>query len=381
MKLEVIQPRVDPRQLGANCDECPLKEHTPVPPQVNNQASLVICGEAPGKEEVIQSKPFVGASGWWLDKRLLECGVSRAQVHTTNALLCRPPKKFSDLQWKQALECCRPRLERELAEVRPGDSVSLLACGGKAAWSLTDPTGPFNKPASRDKIFSWRGAPLQVGRFVVLPTIHPAFVLRAPHYKAVFLIDLRRAVNPPAQWQWPRILVEPGAEMRAALQEILAADQPVGVDIENLGDPLNHARIRCIGVATREVAVSVPLELNPVEEAILLGHILASNQVKVYHNAPHDILGMKVHNIHTNGRIFDTLLAHAVFDPLMPHDLGFVASYFFPAPRWKSEHKVESEDRGLALFANKPIAELCLYNAKDAWMQRMLKDELEKWLG
>ena len=378
MKLLGVNSCVDARTLGAKCNECPLRGYTTVLPQVNHDATMIVCGEAPGKEEIIQGRPFVGASGWFLDRQLVALGSSRSAMHVTNALLCRPPKKFSDLQWKQALLCCRPRLDAELALVK---ATSIAAFGGKAVFTLTDPTGPFNKPCSRDKIFSWRGAPLQSGRFAVMPSLHPAFVLRAPHYKEVFKIDLKRALCPSKPWVWPRIVVTPGAEMISALEEILQSNQPIGVDIENMGDPVAHARIRCIGVAIDTLAVSVPTELLPTEEMGILSKILASSNVKVMHNGQHDLLGLRDWGWVVNGALFDTLLAHVVVSSLLPHDLGFVASIFFDAPRWKALFKVEAEDRGLVMFVTKPIEDLCKYNACDAWMQRMLKDQLEPYLG
>ena len=374
MKLPIIQPSVDPRTLGARCDECPLKEHTPVLPTVNNDALLILCGEAPGKHEVEQGEPFVGPSGWWLNNRLSEVGLSRKRCHVTNALLCRPPKKFKTGQWKQALTCCRPRLEAELAQVV---TTQVLAMGGKANWALADPDGPLNEPGSKDKITSWWGGYLPgPGGKSIMPAVHPAFVLRAPHYTPVFKIALQRAAWPVA-WVWPELIITPGPRMIEGLKEILASHEPIGVDIENIGDPMAGARIRCIGVATSKLSISVPLELNPVEEVQLLGQILAGDNVKVMHNAQHDLLGMKVHNIHVGGKVFDTLLAHAVVAPALPHDLGFTSACYLHAPRWKTEHKVEGDDRGLALFAKEKIDVLCLYNAKDAWVGRVLKDCLE----
>lgn len=379
MKLQIIGQRIDPRTLGADCDNCPLSGYQPVFPAINTQTTHVLCGEAPGREEVIQGRPFVGASGWFLDKQLVGLGAQRSSMHVTNALLCRAPKKFNDSQWKKALRACKPRLDRELATTK---ATNILAMGGKANWILTDPAGPFNEPAARDKIISWIGAPLGVGGISVMPSLHPAYVLRVPHFKEVFKLGLRRFLKPPAPWVWPRTIIRAGEEMQAALKEILASGDAVGTDIENTGDPLKStSRIRCIGVATKDVAVSVPVELNPTNEIALLRLILAGNSTKVMHNGQHDLLGLKRAEYDVGGILFDTLLAHAVVAPILPHDLGFVASLYFHAPRWKAAFKVESEDRGLDLFVSKPIEDLCLYNARDAYMQRILMNPLEASLG
>lgn len=385
MKIQPPPP-IDARTLGADCDNCPLKGSRPVPPSTNHNATYILCGEAPGKNEVEDGHPFVGRSGFYLNAALRRLGVDRQhECHVTNGLLCLPPKKFKPAQWQQALKCCRPRLEAEVSKVK---GSLILAMGGKACYTLTDPTGPFNKPSSRDKITSWRGAFLDSQfanrKFEVMPTLHPAFVLRAPHNGPVFDNDLKRLVSRAGKqlpdWKWPEIHVKPGPAMVAALKRVLASTEPIGVDIENIGDAMAQAKIRCIGVAIKDLAVSVPIELNCTEEAILLGQILASNNMKVYHNFQHDVLAMKRWNINVAGPIFDTMLAHAVVAPLLAHDLGFVASMFFHAPRWKTENKVDAEDRGLALFEKKPIEDLCIYNAKDAWMQRILMEPLEAML-
>src|SRR3990167_5319892 len=79
----------DPRVLGARCDECPLQGCKPVPSEGPEDAAIVFVGEAPGKFEVMKSRPFVGASGLKLDELLYKAGLRRAEVRVSNAIYCR----------------------------------------------------------------------------------------------------------------------------------------------------------------------------------------------------------------------------------------------------------------------------------------------------
>src|SRR5688572_2978153 len=109
MRLESRLPVIDGRNLGANCDECPLNGRRVVPPQKNNNATLIVLGESPGKNEEIKQQPFVGESGKLLDRILQRFAISRSRLHITNAVLCRPDASLSPKDWKRAIAACRPR--------------------------------------------------------------------------------------------------------------------------------------------------------------------------------------------------------------------------------------------------------------------------------
>ena len=112
-------------------------------------------------------------------------------------------------------------------------------------------------------------------------------------------------------------------------------------------------------------------------EQIMLSELIESSQPKVMQNAQHDILTLRHNGIHVGGDCFDTLLAHHVVAPQLPHGLGDLASYYFAAPRWKTIFGASSDDKGLAVFTNSPAERLRDYNAKDAMMTALLKDVLE----
>jgi len=166
--------------------------------------------------------------------------------------------------------------------------------------------------------------------------------------------------------------------MLQALQEIKEADR-IGLDIENYGDAL-ESKIRCIGVSSSRVAVSVPVERDGLDPSIIvaLREVLRSPVLKVLHNSQHDRLGLEANGWDVNGPFYDTLFAHAVVAPQLPHDLGFVCSVETAGPRWKSELHSGSEDRGLAVFTRSPWEKLGPYNCKDSYMQCELQPALER---
>lgn len=368
------RPEFDARAHGANCDECPLQAQRPVGPEKALQPpvgrkSLVILGESPGEREDEEGRPFIGPAGKRLAKTLGTVGLDREEVHVTNTVLCRPLAKMKPAEWNKAIECCAPRLDREL----PANSV-VLACGNKSFQYLT----------GKGQITNWMGAPHEsLQGHIVLPSIHPAFALRKPAYIPVFkeftkrAAALARGVLP--QWTWPKLVTK--GPYAPFLKELLNA-KAVAVDIENFPDT---GRIRCIGVGTDRLAVSVPIppdgDATP-EDIQLLRAVLASDSLKVLHNSQFDLFELKQHGWVVKGDVYDTLLAHAVVAPQLPHDLSFVAASEFHAPRWKTEFKVVGDDKrkgGAAAFSG-PLEKLLPYNAKDVVMTGKLFIRLNRRL-
>jgi DNA polymerase-1 len=223
----------------------------------------------------------------------------------------------------------------------------------------------------------------QLGPRPVYTTVYPIFAIRKPQWKPVVKQDIWRALSKP-EWNWPRLITQPGKEMSDALKEMYrmakqGREPHIGVDIENIGDPVAGAPIRCIGLATLQTAVSIPTEVTN-EYNHLIQAILESPATKVLHNAQHDILGLEAQGWRIHGPYYDTLLAHAVIAPQLPHGLSDVASFEYHAPRWKSEFKVLGDDKGVEHFKNVSLEDLCLYNAKDAYMTVLLAQRLRKQL-
>ena len=387
----------DPRKLGAKCSECPLQGQRPVLPQRRPNAKLILLGESPGKTEVYEGRPFAGAAGQWVDTVLADLNISRSKLHVTNTVMCRPLPSMTPQDWKESIAACAPRLEKELHETK---ARHILACG-KASLQATTGVG---------KITPWIGAPLtpeapyipkkskkrilyrgDYSQFTVLPTFHPTFCrYRQPAYQPVFARFVDRAwklaTGQLKPWKWPEIVVEVGEEMVDGLYKILHSDLSIGVDVETAGDDPVQANLLCIGFATTKIAVSVPWPLDGYVQfgpriRQLVEEILASPNRKILQNGKHDEISLSVHNLPLRNFAFDTMLAHALIAPELPHDLGFITALEYHNPRHKSEFHVESDSKGMAKFTKADPIALRTYNAKDAFVQVALEAPLVEQLN
>ena len=144
------------------------------------QARLMIVGEAPGRDEDMEGKPFVGRAGQLLDKMLAAIGLAEPDVHITNIVYWRPPGNRTPTPLEA--QVCRPFLERQIELVAPDIIVAL---GGAAAKHLFDVA---------DGIMRVRGKvrDIEIGshRACAIATLHPAYLLRTPAAKRLVWRDL-----------------------------------------------------------------------------------------------------------------------------------------------------------------------------------------------
>ncbi len=144
------------------------------------KARVMIIGEAPGRDEDIAGKPFVGRAGQLLDKMLAAIGLNETSVHITNIVYWRPPGNRTPTP--QEAQVCRPFLERQLELVDP-EVVILL--GGAAAKAILDT--PEGIMRIRGK---WRETQIGARTVKTLATLHPAYLLRTPAAKRLVWRDL-----------------------------------------------------------------------------------------------------------------------------------------------------------------------------------------------
>lgn len=130
---------------------------------------LFIVGEGPGAQEDRRGEAFVGAAGELLTKILAAIGFARDQVYVTNVVRCRPPANRAPLP--DEMQACGPYLDAQIDLVRP---LVILSLGGTAARRLLDTPIPIGR--LRGRVHLYRGIP-------VIPTYHPAALLRSPEYK------------------------------------------------------------------------------------------------------------------------------------------------------------------------------------------------------
>jgi len=159
------------------CSLCSTRTQT-VFADVSPTARLMFVGEAPGRDEDAQGLPFVGRAGQLLNKMIAAIDLKREEVYICNVLKCRPPD--NRVPAPDEVERCRPYLEQQIALVKP---ALVCALGLSAAQALLQTKASMG--SLRGKTFTYRGIPL-------IPTYHPAALLRNPGLKRDAWTDLQR---------------------------------------------------------------------------------------------------------------------------------------------------------------------------------------------
>ncbi len=166
-----------------DCRRCKLcRERTQIVFGVGNpQARLVLVGEAPGREEDRRGEPFVGEAGRLLDRILLAMGLQRSDVYICNVIKCRPPGNRDPEEDEVA--ACEPFLRRQLKVIAP---EVILTLGRYAAQALLRDGSPVGR--LRGNWRTYQDIPL-------MPTYHPAYLLRNPEKKREVWEDVKQVVH------------------------------------------------------------------------------------------------------------------------------------------------------------------------------------------
>jgi uracil-DNA glycosylase family 4 len=169
------------REDIGDCTRCKL--HTLGRQQIvfgvgSPNARLMFVGEAPGADEDVQGEPFVGRAGQLLTKIIEAIGLSRSDVYIANVIKCRPPQNRNPEPDEVAQ--CEPFLFRQIDTIKPRVIVAL---GKFAAQSLLQTTEPITRIRGRE--FAYRDA-------ILIPTYHPAYLLRNPSAKRDVWEDMKR---------------------------------------------------------------------------------------------------------------------------------------------------------------------------------------------
>lgn len=167
-----------------NCKKCGLCETRTnvVFGYGNPDAEVMFVGEGPGEQEDLQGKPFVGRSGKLLDSMLGEVGLSREKnIYIGNIVKCRPPKNRDPLPEEQ--ELCINWLRNQVAILKP---KIIVAVGRISAMKIIDPNIKITKDHGKfyKKKKTW-----------MMPTIHPAAILRNPNQKPLVEEDFKNLKN------------------------------------------------------------------------------------------------------------------------------------------------------------------------------------------
>ena len=171
------------RAALGDCRRCLLHQtrHRLVFGEGSPQAELVFVGEAPGADEDAQGRPFVGQAGQLLTKIIGAMGLKREEVYICNILKCRPPGNRNPQP--DEITACEPFLIRQLRAIRP---KVICALGTFAAHTLLKSEAPIS--VLRGRFHSYQGIPL-------MPTYHPAFLLRNPGAKKQVWEDVQMVMQ------------------------------------------------------------------------------------------------------------------------------------------------------------------------------------------
>jgi uracil-DNA glycosylase family 4 len=144
----------------------------------NPEADLMFVGEAPGRDEDEQGIPFVGRAGQLLTKIIEAIGLKRDDVYIANVIKCRPPENRNPEP--DEVETCEPFLFQQIDTIKPKVIVALGTFAARALLRTLDPISRL-----RGRVYDYRGAKL-------IPTFHPAYLLRNPSSKREVWEDMKR---------------------------------------------------------------------------------------------------------------------------------------------------------------------------------------------
>lgn len=166
-----------------DCKRCPLHEGRKniVFGNGNPHAHLMFIGEAPGRDEDIQGLPFVGRAGQLLDKIIEAMGMKREDVFVGNINKCRPPENRAPLP--NEVEACIPFIRAQVKAIQP----KVIVCLGSVAVQ--------NLLQTEQKISQLRGCWQNFEEIPVMPTYHPAFLLRNPAMKKPVWEDMQKVME------------------------------------------------------------------------------------------------------------------------------------------------------------------------------------------
>ncbi len=168
----------------AACTSCRLHETRTqtVFARGNGSAALCFVGEGPGADEDAQGLPFVGKAGQLLDKMIAAMGFDRDEIYVANICKCRPPKNRKPEPDEMA--ACVGYLERQLDLIQP---EVIVALGATAVQGLLGTTEGITRLRGKWKLYR--------GRIAVMPTFHPAYLLRTPTAKRDVWNDLQAVLR------------------------------------------------------------------------------------------------------------------------------------------------------------------------------------------
>ncbi len=348
-------------------------------------AKILICGESPGRTEVVTGTPFSGGSGELLNRMLSRVGISRDACFITNLCHTQPPGNgFAHFLKKDKAELARGliQLKDDIDEIKPN---LIIALGSQ----------PLRFITGKISVEKWRGSILESyicpGRKVIA-TYHPAAILRTYEYKVVAEFDLQRcaaeAASPEIRIPEREFLLNPSREQAVQISTELLKAEWLAVDIECF-ESGSGWRLACVGFSDRaDRALVIPCDEPWQLELIKV--LCESNVKKVLQNGTFDSTVLAENGIALRNFAWDTMLAHHSIYPEcassadeisqlggkkrkalgLAKGLAFLVSIHTRQPFYKDDGKLWKQTGDLQLFWR--------YNGLDNCCTREIRDRQQE---
>lgn len=338
-------------------------------------AKLWLIGECPGENEDKHGRPFIGGAGQVLDGLLQEVGIRRSECYVDNVIQYRPDSNNFGAYYQDAkrtqpngdLLRAHERIKALVNEHRPNVVVAL---GGEALYALT----------GKKQITKWRGSILECGTTKVIPTYHPAMIMRQYDWRPASLFDFTKVKREAISPAFPTIpqdkyILKPSFDQIMQKLDELQQEEKLSFDIETA---MEINQILSIAFAwSAEEAICIPIFFgdtsfwNKEEEFAIIKKIKQvmewPKKRLIAHNASFDLTYLKyrwgidcVNNLY-----MDTMLAHHCVYPELQKSLAFIVSVYTNHPYHKD-----------MIHGN--LQEFFTYNCMDAARTFECSTELEK---
>jgi uracil-DNA glycosylase len=333
---------VNPKPVA--CQGCPLHQTGRGFAPSTGQASalIAIVGEALGQTEAEQGEPFVGQAGAYLNRAFGLLGVNRADYRIGNVVSCQPPRDWLvGAPWEQgAIAHCHTHRMLNLYGYSPKVYLTMGVTATKTV--LKD----ILNIDYAGKLDHWQGYVLgtEPGPYVI-PTFHPAFLLRGQQrLLGAVLFALRRAMEVASFGHNPKpvsLVVDPDPEWFDDWSTNVTDESWLAVDVENPATPGNDEDELVSGVAQ---ITRVNFSINPDQGLTVpwdpryratIDRLLAGPCPKVMWNERYDTSVLRKHGTKVNGTILDAMWAWHMLQSAMPRSLGFASAYYSDLSPWK----------------------------------------------
>lgn len=348
-----------------NCKKCPLHrgaQHVCIKGDGPQDAEVIVIGEAPGRDEDRQGKPFVGKSGQLLRHELAAAGFS--SVYITNVVKCRPPDNRDPTPTE--IKACRPYLDAELLAIK---APYILTVGRYSAKTIL----------KKSKITVEHGQTVKLNSRIGMPVYHPAYCLRDPSKLPAFQQDLRRLrnlIDGVKTGEEPKWKVVDSPEGLDEFLHVFREAEEFSYDCETTGlFPFDReGSVRCISIGLTDCAYVIPLEFpgsifegnHEAQSSFLRILVQISNEtdkLAIAQNGKFDQHWMKLSLGVSFDLHFDTMLASHVIDENEDHDLKYLARRWLDAPEYDLPKK---EKQGALLHLPEGSTRYLRYAAFDA---------------